>query len=68
MRPKPDPVAGLLAWLIIVSSVLYFAAGKARGKLQALQQVRMPGRALNGARHELFVDGVLFMIHKLRLL
>jgi len=39
MRPTPDPVAGLLAGMIIVGGVLFFVTLKARTKAQALTQV-----------------------------
>mmetsp|Transcript_8815 Transcript_8815/g.23720 ORF Transcript_8815/g.23720 Transcript_8815/m.23720 type:complete len:148 (+) Transcript_8815:88-531(+) len=38
MRPTPDPVAGLLAGMIIVGGVLFFVTLKARTKAQALTQ------------------------------
>jgi len=43
MRPTPDPVAGLLAGMIIVGGVLFFVTLKARTKAQALTQVWLWG-------------------------
>ncbi|KAL6750247.1 hypothetical protein V8C86DRAFT_2817428 [Haematococcus lacustris] len=48
MRPQPGILAGLLAWLIIVTGVWYFAAAAARTPQRALTQGLLLGAVIYG--------------------
>lgn len=48
MRPQPGILAGLLAWLIIVTGVWYFAAAAARTPQRALTQGLLMGAVIYG--------------------